>query len=102
MTMKNGHKLRLVEVKTSRELREVDRIQTALYWTPRIDEVVLSNGNEVLVLSQEEISSTLLRAKSIMHLLKQHVEEAAYSFNPVPEVCRICANATCPFHAGAL
>ena len=88
---------RLDEVKSARELKEVHRIQAALYWRPGIDEMALSNGQIDVVLPTEYIEYVQAQAKATRDLLSKHPEIAETSFNPNPDVCPICANTRCPF-----
>jgi len=89
-------KLRVVEVKSAKQLAEVHAIQAALYWTPEC-EVVVSNGNEDRILSDEYVCAVQKQAQTTRQLLTDHPEVAGSMFNPVPEVCRICANKHCSF-----
>jgi hypothetical protein len=90
---------RTVEVKSGRQLSEVDRIQGALYWSPDAGEVVVSNANDDVVLTPEYINDIQNRARLTRTLLTEHPDTASSTFNPQPRVCRICANTRCPFHS---
>jgi hypothetical protein len=93
-------KLRIVEVKSAKQLAEVHAIQAALYWIPDC-EIVVSNGNEDRVLSEDFVRTVQNKAQMTRQLLREHPEIAGSTFNPVLEVCRICANEHCPFIPGA-
>jgi len=92
-------KLRIVEVKSAKQLAEVHAIQAALYWTPD-SEVVVSNGNEDRILTEDYVRTIQNRAQMTRELLREHPEIAGSTFNPTPETCRICANDRCPFLPG--
>jgi hypothetical protein len=92
--------LRLGEVKSARELRDVHRIQAALYWRPECDEVVLSNSQTDVVLSLEYVQSVQEQARATKDLLLNHPEIAARSFNPNADICPTCANLHCRFWLG--
>jgi hypothetical protein len=89
-------RLRVVEVKSAKQLAEVHAIQAALYWVPSCD-IVVSNGNEDRILSEDYVHTVQNQAQMTRQLLREHPEIAESTFNPVPEVCRICANEHCPF-----
>jgi hypothetical protein len=89
-------RLRVVEVKSAKQLAEVHAIQAALYWVPNCD-IVVSNGNEDRILSEDYVHTVQNQAQMTRQLLREHPEIAESTFNPVPEVCRICANEHCPF-----
>jgi hypothetical protein len=89
-------RLRVVEVKSAKQLVEVHAIQAALYWIPNCD-IVLSNGNEDRVLSEDYVRTVQNKAQMTRQLLRDHPEIAETSFNPTHAVCRICANERCPF-----
>jgi hypothetical protein len=92
-------KLRLVEVKSAKQLAEVHAVQAALYWTPNC-EVVVSNGKEDRILSEDYIRRIQNQAQMTRQLLTEHPEAAGSTFNPAPDICRICANDRCPFFRG--
>jgi hypothetical protein len=90
---------RIHEVKSSRELREIHRLQAALYWQADVDEVVLSNGQMDIMLSQDYIDSVQVQAKRVQQLIVDHPDIAATTYKPNAETCPTCANQSCPFHA---
>jgi hypothetical protein len=92
-------KLRTVEVKSAKQLTEVHRIQGALYWSSNAGEIVVSNANEDIILTQEYINDVQNKAQLTRTLLTQRPDIASSTFNPQPEICRICANMPCPFHS---
>jgi hypothetical protein len=94
-------KLRIVEVKSAKQLTEVHAIQAALYWVPDCD-IVVSNGTEDRVLSEDYVRRVQNQARMTRQLLRDHPEVAEASFNPTHEVCRTCANERCPFLSRAL
>jgi len=90
-------KNQLYEVKSAKNLKEVHKIQAALYWTEEHDEVVLSNGEEEIPLTTEYIQSVRRRAEETCKLLRENPELAAATFKPNSEICYICSNLKCPF-----
>jgi hypothetical protein len=48
-------KMRIYEVKSHKQIREVDKIQAALYWSPKYDEVVVSTPDIDLILTIDYI-----------------------------------------------
>jgi hypothetical protein len=90
-------RIRRSEVKSAKQITEVHRIQAALYWDPTCDEIVVSNGETDIVLTDEYIQSTQRKAKITLALLTNHPQVAASTFKPNPALCRICANSSCLF-----
>ena len=91
----NG-KNQLYEVKSAKNLKEVHKIQAALYWTEEYDEVILSNGEEDIPLTIEYIQSVQRRAEETCRLLSDNPELAAATFKANSEICYICSNLKCP------
>jgi len=89
-------KNQLYEVKSAKNLKEVHKIQAALYWTEEHDEVILSNGEEEIPLTTEYIQSVQHRAEETCKLLRNNPELAAATFKPNSEICYICSNFRCP------
>jgi hypothetical protein len=90
--------LRINEVKSKRELGEVDRIQAALYSDgSRSYEVVVSSRATDVVLPSEYVEEIHRRAEATRIFLLDHPDLAANSFNPNADICRTCANNHCPF-----
>lgn len=94
--------VRLNEVKSKRELGEVDKIQAALYSNGSHDEVVLSNSQRDVMLSPEYIEEVRQRAEATRTLLLDHADIAARSYKPSHDICRHCANHDCPFLPGRM
>jgi hypothetical protein len=88
---------RIVEVKSSKRICEVHRIQAALYDHPMADEIVVSNRESDETLSARFIQDTRRRAEITRQLLASDPEHAASKYTPHSDVCRICANSACPF-----
>lgn len=88
---------RVNEVKSARELREVHRIQAALYWQPSFDEIVLSNGREDIILPLEYVRNAQEQAEAARNLLLNRPDEAASTYRPNKDICSTCANVSCPF-----
>ncbi|HKM75396.1 MAG TPA: hypothetical protein VJZ32_03160 [Candidatus Bathyarchaeia archaeon] len=88
---------RIVEVKTARKLQEVHKLQASLYSNDRYNEIVVSNRNEDVVLTPEFICNARERAHRTREMLAKNPEKAAVNYTPHPDVCRTCANESCPF-----
>jgi hypothetical protein len=89
-------KKRRVEVKSAREIRLYAKYQASLYWNGK-DELVVSNSTADTILSREFMEDAIKLAKETQDFLTQRPEEAAKTFRPHEEVCKICANPFCPF-----
>jgi hypothetical protein len=90
-------KVRVTEVKSGNCIREVHRIQAALYW-PFLhpDEITVSNSENDEILSPTFIQNALERAAAVKTLLVKDPSFAARSFTPHPDACYTCGNAGCP------
>jgi hypothetical protein len=92
-------KRRIHEVKSSRDLTELSKIQAALYWREKeFDEVVLSNGQTDIVLPPDYVQSIQARAASTREFIAHYPEAAKIEYHPNSETCRTCANEDCPFY----
>lgn len=89
---------RLVEVKSSKKIREVHKIQAALYPRDKFDELVVSNRHEDLILDPEFIYNAKWRGEKTRELLAKDPKKAAVSYVPHEDVCYTCANESCPFN----
>lgn len=92
---------RLNEVKSSKTIREVHRIQAALYAGPpihgNVDEVVVSIKEKDEILSSNFIEDVHRRAEATREMLVKHPCEAAIRYTPHNDVCYTCGNTVCPF-----
>lgn len=92
---------RLNEVKSSKTIREVHRIQAALYaGLPihgNIDEVVVSNKENDEILNPSFIEDVHRRAEATREMLVNHPYEAATRYTPHDDICYTCGNTACPF-----
>lgn len=88
---------RVCEVKSARVLTKLHHIQAALYSSPDYDEVVLSNRETDIQLTKDYIASVLRQAQITRELLINHAREAASTFRPEEDLCRICVNQRCSF-----
>lgn len=89
-------KVRAVEVKSANCIREVHRIQAALYWPfLHADEITVSNSEKDEILSQPFIQNTLERAATVKALMNDP-SPATRSLTPHPDACYTCGNADCP------
>jgi hypothetical protein len=90
-------KVRLAEVKASNKIREVHKIQAALYAAPNIDQIVVSTNNEDQVLTPQFIEEIRKRSEDTIQFLSSDPAEAARTYTPHEDSCYICANSSCPF-----
>jgi len=90
-------KTRLVEVKSSKQIREVHRIQVALYPHANADEIVVSNRETDEILGSEFIEEVQRQAEITRQFLTDHLERAAITYTPHQDCCYTCANSNCPF-----
>lgn len=88
-------RMRMHEVKSARELNEVHVNQAALYWTPKWDEVAVSNGDRDLVLTVDQIRRVQEQAEVVRELLINQPDLAASTFTPSDGVCNTCVNHKC-------
>jgi hypothetical protein len=88
-------KMRICEVKSHKQIREVDKIQAALYWSPKYDEVVVSTPDIDLILTIDYIREVRTAANITQEFLNSQPQLAASRHSPHPDVCRICGR-TCP------
>jgi hypothetical protein len=92
---------RLNEVKSSRTIREVHRIQAALYAAlavhMNIDEIVVSNREIDEILTSAFIEEVQRRAQFTRQLLITDPVTAGTTYTPHEDCCYICGNSTCHF-----
>jgi len=90
---------RLIEVKSSKRIRETHRLQAALYHMvrPDVSEIVVSNGYVDEVLGTEYVLQAIEKAQSTIKLLESDPATAASSFSPHEDTCYICGNNACPY-----
>jgi len=92
---------RLDEVKSSRTIREVHRIQAALYATlPRhtnVDEIAVSNKETDEVLSSDFIERVQRQVQLTRQLIISDPMGAAIRYTPHEDCCYTCGNTACPF-----
>jgi hypothetical protein len=90
--------VRLVEVKTAKRIREVFKVQAALYFPlSGADEAAVSNGETEELLTVSFIERTLAQAKKTLQLLTCDPLGAAKTYTPHEDACYTCGNETCPF-----
>ena len=90
-------KTRLAEVKASKRIREVHRIQAALYPHASADEIVVSNRETDEVLSSKFIQEIQRRAELTRQSLMDDPAHAATTYTPHLDCCYTCANSSCRF-----
>lgn len=88
---------RIVEVKSSREIKEVHKIQAALYRKYEGDEVVVSNRNQDIILDPGFIYQTNNEADDVREFLASDPKKAAVTYRPHKDACYTCGNTACPF-----
>jgi hypothetical protein len=88
---------RIVEVKSSRQIREVHKIQAALYGKHIGDEVVVSNRNQDVILDPGFIYATNNEAENVRGFLASDPKKAAVTYRPHKDACYTCGNNACPF-----
>jgi hypothetical protein len=93
-----SNKVRLVEVKSSRQIREVYKIQAALYHPPSsADEIVVSNREMDVLLTYDYIQRILKQAEMTRQLLAKDPLGASKTYTPHPDACYTCGNTSCQF-----
>ena len=88
---------RLCEAKSGLNISEADKIQAALYWTPKYQEVCVSTRRADLLLLPTYIQEQRAKARKTIGLLSSRPDLAASEFTPHPAACKYCVNTTCPF-----
>jgi len=92
---------RLNEVKSSKTIREVHRIQAALYAAlpvhMNIDEIAVSNKEIDEILTSDFIEEVKRRAQFTCQLLINDPVTAATTYTAHEDCCYICGNRSCPF-----
>jgi len=92
---------RLDEVKSSKTIREVHRIQAALYAILHshtdVDEIAVSNKETDEILSSEFIEKVRAQAELTGQFMINDPAGAATAYTPHKDCCYICGNTTCPF-----
>jgi len=85
-----------VEVKShGGALREVDRIQCALYFSPQLDAVAVANRYNFEVLTTGFIQEVRVAAHVVLEFLATQPDLARVSFSPHSDVCGTCDNSLC-------
>jgi hypothetical protein len=90
-------RVRIVEAKSSKQIREVHKIQAALYPHADADEIAVSNREVDEVLDPEFIQEIRQRAELTRALLIDDPARAETTFTPHQDCCYTCANSGCPF-----
>jgi len=90
---------RIAEVKSGHTIKEVHKLQGALYPQNVESEIVVSNGNIDEVLSPEFIREAVGRAETTRRLIIANPEIAMSKYTPHPDVCPYCSTTGCPFRA---
>jgi hypothetical protein len=93
--------VRLVEVKSSKVIRDVFKIQAALCFPHSgADEAAVSNGDKEELLTRSFIGETLAKKKIVEGMLAKHPRRAARTFTRHQDACYTCANMDCPYLQG--
>lgn len=86
-----------VEVKSHKgELRELDKIQAALYFSPQFDGIAVANRRTILMLTPQYVQEVRTAANIVEEALEKQPELARPSYTPHPDICRLCQNYHCP------
>ncbi len=97
-TVSTGRK-RLNEVKSSRTIREVHRIQAGIYATlpidTNIDEIAVSNKETDEILNPQFIENVRRQAELTREMLANNSKEAETRYTPHDNVYYTCANPAC-------
>ncbi len=92
---------RLDEVKSSKTIRDVHRMQAALYAAlavhMNIDEIAVSNREIDEILSSDFIEEVERRAQFTRQLLITDPVAATTTYTPHEDCCYICGNSACHF-----
>jgi hypothetical protein len=88
---------RMVEVKSANKIREVHKLQAALYPNDQYNEIAVSNRHEDIILDPAFIYEARTRAQRTLQLLNKDPKKAAVSYMPHEDICYTCANSECPF-----
>ena len=87
-----------VEVKSHQgELRELDKIQGALYWLPQLDGIAVANRRTILLLTPNYVQEVRTAGKVTEEFLEKQPDLASASYTPHEDVCRTCQNHHCPY-----
>jgi hypothetical protein len=90
---------RIAEVKSGHTIREVHKLQGALYPQDEGSEIVVSNVEIDEVLSPEFIQEAVGRAETTRRLIVADPEIAMSKYTPHRDVCPYCSNIGCPFRS---
>jgi len=88
---------RIVEAKSSKQIREVHKIQGALYPHTDVDEIAVSNRDSDEILSTEFIQEIQRRADLTRQFVTNDPLGARSRYTPHADCCYTCANLGCPF-----
>jgi hypothetical protein len=91
-------RIRLVEVKSSKQMREVYKIQAALYHpASKADEITVSNRETDELLTSDYVGQILKQAELTRNSLAADPLRAEKTYTPHPDACYTCANGACPY-----
>ncbi len=90
---------RIAEVKSGQTIREVHKLQGALYPQDEGSEIVVSTGKIDEILSPEFIQEALERAETTRKLIMTDPQAAMSKYTPHPDVCPHCSTTRCPFRS---
>jgi hypothetical protein len=94
---------RLTEVKSAKRLREVHKLQAALYHVQNLsDEISVSNGDSDEILDPDFIYEARRRAETTRNMLMEQPDIAAHTYIPNEDTCYTCSNSRCPFQTPKL
>jgi Holliday junction resolvase-like predicted endonuclease len=85
-----------VEVKAHQgELREVDKVQAALYFSPQLQAIAVANRRKLQMLTADYLQEVRVAAHITQEFLDAQPELARVAFTPHRDLCRTCANYLC-------
>jgi len=86
------------EVKSHQgEIRELDKIQAALYWVSQLDIVAVANRRTILLLTPDYVQDIRTAGNVTQEFLEKQPGLASASYTPHADVCRTCRNQQCPY-----
>lgn len=79
------------------EIRELDKIQAALYWSTQLDIVAVANRRTIVLLTPEYVQGIRRAGNVTQEFLERQPGLALASCTPHADVCRTCRNQQCPY-----
>jgi len=79
------------------EIRELDKIQAALYWVSQLDIVAVANRRTMVLLPRDYVQDIMTAGNATQESLEKPPGSALASCTPHADVCRTCRNQQCPY-----